>query len=167
MSKRTVEDPELDHGALKSGARPQNADLDGDEMQFEDEFEDEFDSDEEIVEAGVDGRPDAEREADERDGVYIFLSWWQLANVGSFAQVQWTLIKIHLWSDEISSKMEKLWLLTFRPTRCYTLLTRPGLAFPAISYRTTLVINANPTLLHYTLSQEPKQQVGGSERTKF
>ena len=32
---------------------------------FEDEFEDEFESEDEIIEAGVDGRPDAEREADE------------------------------------------------------------------------------------------------------
>ncbi|KAI9667490.1 MAG: ribosome biosynthesis protein rrb1 [Bathelium mastoideum] len=67
MSKRTAEDLDEDHG-LKSGARPQNANLDGDAIQFEDEFEDEFDSDEEIMEAGVDGRPDEEREADERDG---------------------------------------------------------------------------------------------------
>ena len=32
---------------------------------FEDEFEDEFESEDEMFEAGVDGRPDAEREADE------------------------------------------------------------------------------------------------------
>lgn len=37
--------------------------------EFEDEFEDEFDDDE-IIEAGVDGRPDAEREAEEKEGVW-------------------------------------------------------------------------------------------------
>ncbi|KAF2238944.1 WD40 repeat-like protein [Viridothelium virens] len=67
MSKRTADDPEL-QSALKSGARPQKALVDGEEMEFEDEFEDEFDSDEEIMEAGVDGRPDEEREAEEREG---------------------------------------------------------------------------------------------------
>jgi ribosome assembly protein RRB1 len=35
--------------------------------EFEDEFEDEYDDDE-ILEAGVDGRPDAEREAEEKGG---------------------------------------------------------------------------------------------------
>lgn len=67
MSKRTVEDPEAGLSVLKSGARPQKTEFDGDEMEFEDEFEDEFESDEEIMEAGVDGRPDAEREAEERE----------------------------------------------------------------------------------------------------
>ena len=38
----------------------------GDIGEFEDEFEDEFESEDEIFEAGVDGRPDAEREAEER-----------------------------------------------------------------------------------------------------
>ena len=68
MSKRTAEDLEADLPSLKSGARPQKMDIDGDEMEFEDEFEDEFDSEEEIVQAGVDGRPDEEREAEEREG---------------------------------------------------------------------------------------------------
>ena len=35
--------------------------------EFEDEFEDEFESEDEILEAGVDGRPDEEREAEERE----------------------------------------------------------------------------------------------------
>lgn len=34
--------------------------------EFEDEFEDEFESEDEILEAGVDGRPDAEREEEEK-----------------------------------------------------------------------------------------------------
>lgn len=67
MSKRTADH---DSGAtpLKGGDRPEPMDVDGDrEMgEFEDEFEDEFESEDEILEAGVDGRPDAEREADEK-----------------------------------------------------------------------------------------------------
>ncbi|KAJ1337177.1 ribosome assembly protein RRB1 [Microdochium nivale] len=67
MSKRAADH---DHGEtpLKGGDRPEPMDVDGDrEMgEFEDEFEDEFESDDEIFEAGVDGRPDAEREADEK-----------------------------------------------------------------------------------------------------
>ncbi len=43
-------------------------DIDGatdeDMGEFEDQFEDEFESEDEIFEAGVDGRPDAEREAE-------------------------------------------------------------------------------------------------------
>jgi ribosome assembly protein RRB1 len=51
---------------LKSGDRPvvQNGSR-NDAGDFEDEFEDEFESEDEIFEAGVDGRPDEEREADE------------------------------------------------------------------------------------------------------
>ena len=37
---------------------------------FEDEFEDEFESEDEILEAGVDGRPDEEREAEERESTW-------------------------------------------------------------------------------------------------
>ena len=73
MSKRTAGDPETDQSPLKSGARPQTPELNGDEMEFEDEYEDEFDSDEDIVEAGVDGRPDEEREAEEQESAWS--SW--------------------------------------------------------------------------------------------
>lgn len=68
MSKRTADA----HGdaPLKGGERPEQMDVDDNtnrEMgEFEDEFEDEFESEDEILEAGVDGRPDAEREADEK-----------------------------------------------------------------------------------------------------
>ena len=63
-----------DDGPLKGGSRP-GADpdlMDVDDAQakdmgeFEDEYEDEYESDDEILEAGVDGRPDAEREAEEK-----------------------------------------------------------------------------------------------------
>jgi len=71
MSKRAAED--LDNGAvaLKSGERPEAAELDLEGVgEFEDEFEDEYESEDEIIEAGVDGRPDAERLAEELGGKF-------------------------------------------------------------------------------------------------
>ncbi|KAM0355299.1 hypothetical protein ACHAP4_007276 [Fusarium culmorum] len=72
MSKRTAE---ADHGdALKGGDRPEKMDIDDNNREmgeFEDEFEDEFESEDEILEAGVDGRPDAEREAEEKDAMEV------------------------------------------------------------------------------------------------
>ncbi|KAF4591375.1 glutamate-rich WD repeat containing protein 1 [Ophiocordyceps camponoti-floridani] len=66
MSKRTT-DADNGHGPLKGGDRPEQMDLDDKDMgEFEDDFEDEFESEDEIFEAGVDGRPDAEREAEEK-----------------------------------------------------------------------------------------------------
>jgi ribosome assembly protein RRB1 len=65
MSKRSADASE-DAAALKAGERPL-ADAPPDDMgEFEDEFEDEFESEDEILEAGVDGRPDAEREEEEK-----------------------------------------------------------------------------------------------------
>lgn len=67
MSKRPADyDSDEEVRALKAGQRPAGAE-DGDEQEFEDEFEDEFESEDEIFEAGVDGRPDEEREAEERE----------------------------------------------------------------------------------------------------
>ncbi|KAI4214228.1 MAG: hypothetical protein LQ351_003313 [Letrouitia transgressa] len=65
MSKRPVEDNAM-VSSLKSGERPQKNEQDDETGTFEDEFEDEFESEEEIFEAGVDGRPDEEHEADEK-----------------------------------------------------------------------------------------------------
>jgi ribosome assembly protein RRB1 len=65
MAKRPA-DSEQEQEAFKNGNRPM--DIDKDEVgDFEDEFEDEFESEDEIFEAGVDGRPDEEREAEERE----------------------------------------------------------------------------------------------------
>ncbi|KAF5130361.1 Ribosome assembly protein RRB1 [Metarhizium anisopliae] len=70
MSKRVAN--ENGDGPLKGGDRPEAMDVDDREMgDFEDEFEDEFESEDEIFEAGVDGRPDAEREAEEKAGTFI------------------------------------------------------------------------------------------------
>ncbi|KAI1840898.1 hypothetical protein JX265_013394 [Neoarthrinium moseri] len=65
MSKRTA-DAENGDVPMKGGVRPEPMDVDNEMGEFEDEFEDEFESEDEIFEAGVDGRPDAEREAEER-----------------------------------------------------------------------------------------------------
>ncbi|KAK0704568.1 WD40-repeat-containing domain protein [Lasiosphaeris hirsuta] len=67
MSKRTADEDAV-AGPLKGGDRPDAMDIDekpNDMGDFEDEFEDEFESEDEVLETGVDGRPDAEREADE------------------------------------------------------------------------------------------------------
>lgn len=69
MSKRPAEDYENDDIALKGGDRPEKPELDDGVGEFEDEFEDEFESEDEIFEAGVDGRPDAEREEEEKAGM--------------------------------------------------------------------------------------------------
>lgn len=70
MSKRPAEQLWNEADALKGGQRPLNGE-NGEELEFEDEFEDEFESEDEIFEAGVDGRPDEEREAEEKAGMWI------------------------------------------------------------------------------------------------
>ena len=66
MVKRAVEDGEANGIALKKGERPVKT-QDEDEMgEFEDDYEDEYESEEEIFEAGVDGRPDADGEAERK-----------------------------------------------------------------------------------------------------
>lgn len=64
MSKRAAEDEEPQR--LVAGERPVADTPLADGEEFEDEFEDEYESEDEVLEAGVDGRPDDEREADER-----------------------------------------------------------------------------------------------------
>ena len=74
MSKRAAEVlEEAQVNALKGGDRPIQTENGDDVGDFEDEFEDEFESEDEIFEAGVDGRPDDEREAEERRGTWTML----------------------------------------------------------------------------------------------
>ena len=74
MSKRTAVSEEQ-IAPLKSGERP-IADQAVDERgEYEDEFEDEFESEDEIIEAGVDGRPDAEREEEQEQGMGVQLTY--------------------------------------------------------------------------------------------
>jgi ribosome assembly protein RRB1 len=69
MSKRPAESDENELDAIKNGDRPMEIDEVDEKGEFEDEFEDEFESEDEIFEAGVDGRPDEEREAEERESM--------------------------------------------------------------------------------------------------
>lgn len=71
MSKRNLE--ASDQVALKAGQRPEDGVINENSLDFEDEFEDEYESEDEIMEAGVDGRPDADREAEEAKGWSIDL----------------------------------------------------------------------------------------------
>ena len=71
MGKRLAETSSDESSALKSGQRPlkpEHGDMAGD---FEDEFEDEFDSEDEIFEAGIDGQPDENRDAEASRGMWI------------------------------------------------------------------------------------------------
>ena len=66
MAKRPIEDVGEGGASLKDGERPQELE-NGEEIEgFEDEFEDEYESEDGILEAGVDGRPDEERETEEK-----------------------------------------------------------------------------------------------------
>ena len=76
MSKRPAEELSSGDVALKGGERPVKTEDDDEAGDFEDEFEDEYESEEEIFEAGVDGRPDAEREVDERRGMSLAPVLW-------------------------------------------------------------------------------------------
>lgn len=68
MAKRPA-DSEQEVETIKNGERPMEVDQKDEGLDFEDEFEDEFESEDEILEAGVDGRPDEEREAEERQSM--------------------------------------------------------------------------------------------------
>lgn len=66
MAKRAAEEFENETSALKAGERPVPNAAVAEGEEFEDEYEDEYESEDEIIEAGVDGRPDEEREAEEK-----------------------------------------------------------------------------------------------------
>ncbi|KAL6721740.1 Ribosome assembly protein rrb1 [Lecanora helva] len=70
MAKRPADSLGNDADALKDGERPMKP-SNGEEGNFEDEFEDEYESEDEIFEAGVDGRPDEEREEEGRDAMDV------------------------------------------------------------------------------------------------
>ena len=84
MSKRHAEDLEGGGVPLKGGERPGKADEEDEVGEFEDEFEDEYESEDEILEAGVDGRPDAEREAEEKVGI--------IAQCADFSKFKWLIL---------------------------------------------------------------------------
>ena len=71
MSKRAAEDSNDGGVKLRDGERPQKSDNADGVLDYADEFEDEYESEDEIFEAGVDGRPDDERENEEKRGMWI------------------------------------------------------------------------------------------------
>jgi len=71
MGKRAAEESGAEISPLKDGERPSKLENGSEGGDFEDEFEDEFDSEDEIFEAGIDGRPDEERQAEERRGTWF------------------------------------------------------------------------------------------------
>lgn len=73
MGKRVAQADENEDRVLKDGQRPLTKESNEEGSEFEDEFEDEFESENEIFEAGEDGRPDEDREADESRGTWIML----------------------------------------------------------------------------------------------
>ncbi|KAL8950839.1 MAG: hypothetical protein Q9222_003160 [Ikaeria aurantiellina] len=66
MVKRNAEQANGDADPLKAGRRQLQSENGDEAGPFEDDFEDEFESEDEIFEAGKDGRPDEEREAEEK-----------------------------------------------------------------------------------------------------
>ena len=109
MSKRTAE--QENEGPLKGGDRPEQMDVDSypkDMGEFEDEFEDEFESEDEILEAGVDGRPDAEREADEK-GEQLCASPSLQDNGLIVVKMRWrsTDSRAHSWSESTSWNLDR------------------------------------------------------------
>jgi hypothetical protein len=110
MSKRQADGAE--DTPLKGGGRPDQMDVDSNEPpkdmgEFEDEFEDEFESEDEIFEAGVDGRPDAEREAEEKRESLPFIHRRQRHLTDSTQRIPWTSIKAHLSSVATSSSLAR------------------------------------------------------------
>lgn len=65
MNKRQADQNGLETSPRKNGVRNHRPSGQEPQGEFEDEFEDEFESEDEILEAGVDGRPDKEREVEE------------------------------------------------------------------------------------------------------
>ena len=98
-SNLSLQEPEF----LKGGDRPVRED--GEVLDFEDEYEDEYESEDEILEAGVDGRPDAEREAEEA-GMCMFTHTTCVMTDTSM-QKQWTLIQAHSFQAEQNSAQER------------------------------------------------------------
>jgi ribosome assembly protein RRB1 len=77
MAKRPA-DTEQELETIKNGDRPMEVDQE-EGLEFEDEYEDEFESEDEIFEAGVDGRPDEEREAEEKESMDTHIRMGRLA----------------------------------------------------------------------------------------
>jgi len=125
MSKRPADSDEHELDAIKNGDRPME--LDQEEAgEFEDEFEDEYESEDEIFEAGVDGRPDEEREAEERESRFHHVCWDQTpSNLG---QMPWMSTRAHSYPAATSSPPARPLRPIFPPTKCSTHSKHPGRA---------------------------------------
>ena len=131
MAKRPAEDTTDGGVSLKSGERPQKVENSVGEANIEGEFEDDYESDEEIIEAGVNGRPDEEREIEEK-GTWTMLEArcecavslpWVFAN---WQKMQWILISEPSYLDETNCKKERHYHRIAPPMRCYMPLALPG-----------------------------------------
>jgi hypothetical protein len=123
MAKRPAE-AEQEQEAIKNGDRPME--IDQDEVgDFEDEFEDEFESEDEIFEAGVDGRPDEEREAEERESTSWRLETGTCANA-NMRKMAWTSIKAPSYPDGTSCRLAKPSIPIYLRMKCYIHSMRHG-----------------------------------------
>lgn len=137
MSKRTLEEQAVDQmNPLKGGERPQAAENGDDVGVFEDDYEDEFESEDEIFEAGVDGRPDDEREVEERRGTWITLvalceirCQLSLHDFADSVQMAWMWTSRHLYPVEVSLQRGSHYPQIHLHTRCYTLSVQHGRAY--------------------------------------
>lgn len=127
MGKRAADDADEMPGVLKEGERPVKPDTSDEAGDFEDEFEDEYESEDEIFEAGVDGRPDAEREAEESRGMWFTpVALCDLnGNRCSYRwliglQMLWKWTGRHSYPAEISYRQENRCLQISPPTKCFT-----------------------------------------------
>lgn len=115
MAKRPA-DSEQEPEAIKNGDRPME--IDQDEVgDFEDEFEDEFESEDEIFEAGVDGRPDEEREAEERESM---CRRFKLRILADNYKTAWISTKAPSYPAGTSSRQAKPSIPICPRTRCST-----------------------------------------------
>lgn len=124
MSKRPAEEYENGGVSLKSGDRQEKSALEDEVGEFEDEFEDEYESEDEILEAGVDGRPDDEREAEEKAGKFLpnqFHAYAQSYELFlTFSQKPWMLTSRLSSLVEISWNQARHYPQIFLHTKCST-----------------------------------------------
>ena len=76
MSKRPAEEFGDDGVKLRDGERPPRSENSDAVLDYADEFEDEYESEDEIFEAGVDGRPDNEKENEQKRGMWTTPETW-------------------------------------------------------------------------------------------
>jgi ribosome assembly protein RRB1 len=108
MSKRAAETDEYS-AALKAGDRPMADAIPDEAGEFEDEFEDEFESEDEILEAGVDGRPDAEREEEEKGKICeLQVNWYMAALLTLNRGYGCRQADLHSWSDKTGTRRDAL-----------------------------------------------------------